>query len=147
MFKKIVLALSCFLSTGSFANKIPVYLIHGAHFQASGWQLLEKHLKEKKLQVSSLDLPGRKGSEKVTLDQSSEYLCENLKQKSFLVVHSQGGAVANHALSKCPAKVSGIVYVAAVGSLKGEKPFDQLSAEDEKYYNAAIKYDELTDRI
>ncbi len=135
----------------SITNDTITVFVHGAHLTAQSWQEVELGLKKKGYQSMAINLPGRKDNinpKDITLDSSAKYLCDAIKplnKKVVFVTHSQGGAVVNHAQSICPTiDVDRIIYLASVSPLKGEKPFDKLSPEDESNYYKGIAYDEAT---
>lgn len=124
-----------------------IVFVHGAHFKASGWQLVQGYLNESNIASVAVDLPGRHTGvdpKSITLPVAAKSLCDVLltrPQPVVLVVHSQGGAVAHAALKECPqAVVSDLVYVTAVAPLDGAKPFALLSKKDEESYFKGVTY-------
>ncbi len=135
----------------SATNDSVIVFVHGAHLTANSWQEVALSLKEKGYQSMAVNLPGREDNinpKDITLNSSAKYLCDainSLNKKITFVTHSQGGAVVNHAQSICPSvEVDRIIYLASVSPLKGEKPFDLLSKEDETNYFKGVGYDENT---
>ena len=135
----------------SATNDSVIVFVHGAHLTANSWQEVALSLKEKGYQSMAVNLPGREDNinpKDITLNSSAKYLCDTinpLNKKITFVTHSQGGAVVNHAQSICPSvEVDRIIYLASVSPLKGEKPFDRLSKEDETNYFKGVGYDENT---
>ena len=135
----------------SATNDSVIVFVHGAHLTANSWQEVALSLKEKGYQSMAVNLPGREDNinpKDITLNSSAKYLCDainSLNKKITFVTHSQGGAVVNHAQSICPSvEVDRIIYLASVSPLKGEKPFDRLSKEDETNYFKGVGYDENT---
>ncbi len=135
----------------SITNDTITVFVHGAHLTADSWQEVELGLNKKGYQSMAVNLPGRKDSinpKGITLDSSAKYLCDAinpLNKKVVFVTHSQGGAVVNHAQSICPTvEVDRIIYLASVSPLRGEKPFDKLSKEDETNYYKGVAYDEAS---
>ncbi len=135
----------------SVANDSVIVFVHGAHLTAKSWEKVEFDLNEKGYSSMAINLPGRKDKvnpKDITLNSSAKYLCNaisKINSKITFVTHSQGGAVVNHAQSICPTvEVDRIIYLASVSPLKGEKPFDKLSKEDEANYYKGVGYDEAT---
>lgn len=130
-----------------------VVLVHGAHFTAASWGLLQKQLKND-FSSHAVELPGRNDRLKpsvVSLDISAASLCQFLRKipgDKMLVAHSQGGAVVNASLELCPGeKVTDIVYVTAVAPLQKTKVFSMLSEKDDKYYYSGVTYNESADLL
>lgn len=133
----------------SAKNESIMVFVHGAHLTSSSWQEVSETLDEKGYPNISVNLPGRQdylSPKDVTLNSSAKYLCSavsHINQSITFIAHSQGGAIVNHAQSICPAiKVDRIIYLASVSPLKGEKPFDRLSKEDEINYFKGVIYNE-----
>ena len=133
----------------SATNDSVMVFVHGAHLTGESWQSVAKTLDDKGYRNISINLPGRQDylrPKDVTLNSSAQYLCSavsHINQNITFVAHSQGGAIVNHAQSICPAvKVDRIIYLASVSPLKGEKPFDRLSQEDETNYFKGVVYNE-----
>jgi predicted alpha/beta hydrolase family esterase len=59
----------------------------------------------------------------------------------LLVGHSQAGAIITQATNSCADNIAGLVYVAAVVPLSGEKAFDLLSVDDNNYFNLVTTMD------
>lgn len=140
----------CFSNFAASAkNESIMVFVHGAHLTASAWQPVAETLDEKGYHTISINLPGRQdylSPKDVTLNSSARYLCSavsHINQSITFIAHSQGGAIVNHAQSICPSvKVDRIIYLASVSPLKGEKPFDRLSKEDETNYFKGVIYNE-----
>lgn len=141
----------CTTQSSAPQTNTTLVFVHGAHLTAQSWQPVEQLLADVNLSTLSVNLPGRSIQEdpkKITLDISSNYLCQavqNIDGDIIYVAHSQGGAVVNQALSLCPSKqIKHIVYVASVAPLNGEKPFSRLNEADEIHYFKAVEYQEGT---
>lgn len=138
--KLLTLVLPLFSLT-AFASENNIHFVHGANLTAKSWDLVRSKVKFKS---SAIDLPGRNDGlehKKINLTNSAVALCGALRGHDVVIVHSQGGAIINHALGLCPEKkVEKIIYISAVVPLSGEKPFSKLSAKDEEYYFKGITY-------
>lgn len=125
--------------------------VHGAHGTAAGFTPLINELKthfvnDLSIESVAIDLPGRHDTidpSTITLDSSAAALClalQNLPQAT-LVVHSQAGAIALHALRLCKEKITSIVFLAAVMPHAGKAAFDALSEIDGENYFSGITED------
>jgi len=135
----------------SAKNESIMVFVHGAHLTSSSWQAVAETLDEKGYRSISVNLPGRQdylSPRDVTLNSSAKYLCgeiSHINKNVTFIAHSQGGAIVNHAQSICPqVKVDRIIYLASVSPMKGEKPFDHLSKQDEDNYFKGVSYNEAS---
>lgn len=153
----MLLILNLFGCTNTFLSKEfsgrneTFIFVHGAHLTSKSWLATSRIFKAQGFETVLVDLPGRTSLEnpnEVTLNASSRALCESIQSVDspiVLIAHSQGGAVANNAMSICPEKnIKGIVYVSAVVPLDGEKPYELLSKNDEDNYFKGVSYDDNT---
>lgn len=152
MFKTIS-SLLIFLSitANSYATtKAPtIMLVHGALLTSSVWAPVQSTLQNKNFNVITVDTPGRvkdgiKPSE-ATLQAATTKICNVIKlqhARVLLVGHSQAGAIITQATQECPQKIAGLVYVAAVMPLSGEKTFDLLSEQDNHNFDISAPLDE-----
>lgn len=151
VFSSILLCL-CFSNFAASAeNDSVIVFVHGAHLTASSWGAVSDTLNKQGYRNISINLPGREdylSPKDVTLNSSATYLCgeiSHINKNVTFIAHSQGGAIVNHAQSICPqVKVERIIYLASVSPMKGEKPFDRLSKQDEKNYFKGVSYNEAS---
>lgn len=136
------LAFLCVLQLPAWAKKDSekptIVLVHGAHLSGLAWKDVAKQFKQWGYKVQTPDMPGRPIFRTVTLEEMATSLCESIKTNSVLVGHSQGGAIINEAVGKCPEKIKGLVYVSAVVPLNGETSFEALAKDSNHEYLKAI---------
>jgi len=95
-------------------------LVHGAFSGAWLWEGIVDKLEARGHTVETLDLPGAGNDhtpvEEINLDAYAERVCEVLgrgDEPAVLVGHSMGGMAVTQAASRCPDRVSSLIYVAA----------------------------------
>lgn len=139
----ILIGILTILNTTAMASHTNIHFVHGANLKAKSWDLLRDSVNFRSL---AIDLPGRNDSiahKSINLTVSAKALCNSLVGFDTVIVHSQGGAVINHALGLCPEKkIQKIIYISAVVPLPGEKAFQNLSTSDEENYFKGITFDE-----
>ena len=138
----ILIGILTILNT-AMASPTNIHFVHGANLKAKSWDLLRDRVNFRSL---AIDLPGRNDStphKSINLTVSAQALCKSLVGFDTVIVHSQGGAIVNHALGLCPEKkIQKIVYISAVVPLSGEKAFQNLSSSDEENYFKGISFNE-----
>lgn len=120
------------------APKRNIVLIQGMHLDETSWKDVKEQLTLQRFSVTTIDRTGRDGDAEVSLKNLATVACEKTPEKSILVAHSLGGAIAGEMVGICPQKITQIIYVSALVPLKGEKPFDQMSKADQKEYGKAV---------
>lgn len=142
------LALSLSTAMVSAAETSSIVFVHGAHFNADAWQLVQTQLKDQ-VKSYAVNLPGRNDRilpEKVTMELSAASLCSfmaSIPEEKMVVAHSQGGAIVNASLSLCPDEaVSKVVYLTAVAPLNDEGVFTKLNKADETHYFSGVQFNE-----
>lgn len=120
-----------------------VAFIHGSHLDASSWNGVIGYMPRATRNFEALefrDLPSYETT--VSLKEISRHACTKLApEKSILVVHSFGGAVAGRMLADCPDKIGAIIYITAIIPTEGEEIFKQLSEKDQKHYEQAVNFE------
>ena len=122
-------------ASGDAEPATSVVLVHGANLRASSFVEVEKLLSNKGLKVTSPQI--YTPEEETDLGTVAGRLCrdlEDIKEKSVLVGHSQGGAIITEASTQCPDQIRKLIFIAAVIPLPGEGAFDKLSPEDIKNF-------------
>lgn len=141
--KKLILILALTILNSAIASHTNIHFVHGANLNAKSWNLIRENVNFRSLAV---DLPGRNDNiphRSINLTVSAQALCRSLVGFDIVIVHSQGGAVVNHALGLCPDKeIQKIIYISAVVPLVGEKAFQRLSSSDEENYFRGITFNE-----
>jgi pimeloyl-ACP methyl ester carboxylesterase len=106
-------------------------LVHGAFGGAWCWEPVIGPLEELGHTVETFDLPGggddRTPVSDVTLESCAQRVCEVLAQRSepaVLVGHSMGGVIATQAASRCPERISSMVFVCAFMPSDGQSLLD-----------------------
>jgi len=143
------LALCFAVASGSSANtNTAIIFVHGAHFNANAWQLVQTKLNNQ-IPSYAVNLPGRNDNilaKKISLELSAASLCSflaTIPNEKMIVAHSQGGAVVNASLSICPEEtVRKVVYLSAVAPLNGDGVFSKLNKTDETHYFSGVHYNE-----
>jgi pimeloyl-ACP methyl ester carboxylesterase len=108
------------IATAQADTKPTIALVHGAFESAGIWQGVEAGLKADGYQVIVPTLPGREGNpatpDKVSLDLYRDTVLNaisKVKAPVVLVGHSFGGIVISEVAEAKPAKIRGLVYLAA----------------------------------
>jgi len=96
-----------------------VVLVHGSMQCSQCWEEVLPHLQ---CDAVAVDLPGRPGAPQlpVTLDGWADTVLEATVGHSLIVAHSLGGLATLTAATRCPERISGIVFVAAVIPSSGQ---------------------------
>lgn len=115
-------------------------LIQGVHVDGTVWHDLKTILSKENLNIMDLGRVGRDSEEAASLRNIATLSCKEIPQKSTLVVHSYGGAIANQISGTCPDKIKRVIYVTAVVPLKGEKPFDLMNKTDQRNYSKVVTF-------
>lgn len=107
-------------------NTKKVYIIHGWTYSTDGWKECIYGLREKGIDVVTLNVPGlTKSSDEVwTLDKYVEWLSEKLQneEKVVLIGHSNGGRISISFSEKYPEKVSKLILIDSAGIVHNELP-------------------------
>lgn len=151
--KKLFFSILSFLllSTNVHAtSKHPtLVLVHGALLTSNVWSAVQSTLQNRGFNVITIDTPGRVKDGVIpsdaTLSAAVGKICKVLKLQHrpvLLVGHSQAGAIITQATKYCSNKIAGLVYIAAVLPLPGEKTFDLLSAQDNHNFDVSAPLDE-----
>jgi pimeloyl-ACP methyl ester carboxylesterase len=108
-------------------------LVHGAFFDASGFEATAAALTRKGFPVVQVNLPGRPGqpgqASAQTLDGYRDVVLARMNQMSgpvILVGHSFGGIVVSQVAEAAPERVTEIIYLAALLPRDGEALTDLL---------------------
>ena len=137
-FTAILLMLFAVFNCYAASNHHPtIVLVHGALLTSSSWAPVQSYLQNHGYNVVTIDTPGR-ANDKVmpgtaTLSAATNKLCAVIviqNEPVMVVGHSQAGAIITEATNICGSHIKGLVYVAAVIPLSGEKAFDLLSEQD-----------------
>jgi pimeloyl-ACP methyl ester carboxylesterase len=123
----------------SASRQNPLVIIHGAHFDGRSFYKLTNELND--IETLAVDLPNA-GEDAATLTSYAQFICSKISQKSDILVHSQGGAVVNHALGLCSEKIGKIIFVASTIPFPMEKPFALFGEEDDKHYFRGVTLNE-----
>lgn len=115
-------------------------LIQGVHLDGSAWQDLKTKLDPDAFSVMDLGRVGRDTETAASLKSIAEQSCAAIPEKSTLVAHSYGGAIANQMVGVCPDKITRIIYVSALVPLNGEKPFDLMNKTDKMNYGKVVTF-------
>lgn len=115
-------------------------LIQGVHLDGSSWQELKAKLDPEAFSVMDLGRLGRDTEAAASLKSIAEQSCAAIPEKSTLVAHSYGGAIANQMVGICPDKITSIIYVSALVPLNGEKPFDLMNKTDKMNYGKVVTF-------
>ena len=115
-----------------------IVLIQGVQLDDTSWNTVKGLLPAPGLMVMSLNRVGRDEKHPASLTEIATLSCEQIPENSIMIGHSFGGAIVNRMVGVCPTKIKQLIYVSAVVPLKGEKPFDRLSARDQKEYGKAV---------
>jgi hypothetical protein len=107
--------------------------IHGAHFDASSWNEIRKITDAK--YPSLAPTTGMR-----TLHEGAGYYCSQIPNKSIIIAHSYGGAIANEMTGVCPNKIEAIIYVTAVSPHSGEMAFDLIAKKDQQGYASIVNF-------
>lgn len=140
--KHLLLAL-LLLGCAQTKKKTPtenLVLIQGVHLDASVWNQVKVRLSANSMNVSDLGRIGRDEPEAASLKHISEESCKKIPEKSILVAHSYGGAIANAMVGNCAAKIKKIIYVSALVPANGEKPFDLMTKTDKMNYSKIVTF-------
>lgn len=126
-------------------------LVHGALFTSSVWSPVQTYLQNKGYNVLTVNTPGRLNDDvspqQATLGAAVEKVCQIARSQQepvILVGHNQAGAIITQATAYCPEYIKGLVYIAAVVPLPGERPFDVLSDEDNHNFDLSAPLDNHT---
>ncbi len=113
--------------------------VHGAFGGAWCWEPVIGPLEELGHTVEAFDLPGggddRTAVSDVTLESCADRVCEVLAQRSepaVLVGHSMGGVIATQAASRCPERISSLVFVCAFMPSDGQSLLDMTHLPEGK---------------
>lgn len=115
-------------------------LIPGLHVAEDVWTEVVPHLKSSRFNVVNLGRLGRDTEEAPSLGNIAQLSCQNIPQKSVLVAHNYGGAIANSMVGVCPEKIKKIIYVTAIVPLNKEKPLDHLNKTDQRNYSKIVTF-------
>jgi pimeloyl-ACP methyl ester carboxylesterase len=115
-------------------------LIQGVHIDGSAWDQLKKALDPELFNIIDLGREGRDTGTPASLKGIATLSCQHIAEKSILVGHSFGGAIANEMVGICPEKISKIIYVSALVPLRGEKPFDLMNKTDNMNYSKVVTF-------
>lgn len=115
-------------------------LIQGVHLDGSSWNDLKGKLDAESFSIMDLGRIGRDTETAASLKMIAEQSCAAVPEKSSLVAHSFGGAIANSMTGICPEKISKIIYVSALVPLNGEKPFDLMNKTDKTNYGKVVTF-------
>jgi pimeloyl-ACP methyl ester carboxylesterase len=146
--KKIFALLILSMITFNSYAESTIVLIHGALLTSNSWSAVQSYLQNQGYNVITIDMPGRVHDDvsprQATLMEAANKVCKviNLQSESVLLVsHSQAGAIITQAVNNCPLKIKGLLYIAAVVPLPGEKPFDLLSEKDNHNFDIVAPID------
>jgi pimeloyl-ACP methyl ester carboxylesterase len=134
-----------------FAQTPTILLVHGALFTSNIWSSVQANLQQKGYQVVTVDTPGRLSdgvsAEAATLNAAVEKVCGLARLQTepvIMVGHNQAGAIITQATASCGNQIAGLVYIAAVVPLPGERPFDVLSDQDNKNFDLVAPLDTVS---
>ena len=126
----------------------PFLLVHGALFTSAVWAPVQSYLQNQGYEVLTVDTPGRAhdgiSPHQATLSAAVIKVCQTAQMQNepvILVGHNQAGAIITQATAYCPDQIKGLVYIAAVLPLPGERPFDLLSDEDNHNFDLSAPLD------
>lgn len=138
-----------FITTNTYAAHPTIVLVHGALLTSSVWAPVQSYLQNNGYNVVTVDTPGRVGDgvrpSDATLSAATAKICKVVELQHGAVLlagHSQAGSIITQAINTCGNKIAGLVYVAAVMPLSGEKTFDLLSTQDNQNFDIAAPLDE-----
>lgn len=115
-------------------------LIQGVHLDGNSWQELKAKLDSEAFSVMDLGRIGRDTETAASLKNIATESCTAVPEKSTLIAHSFGGAIANEMTGICPDKIERIIYVSALVPLNGEKPFDLMNKTDKMNYGKVVTF-------
>lgn len=148
MFILLIITCRAFAHNGKHPT---IVLVHGALLTSSSFAPLQSYLQNQGYNVITIDMPGRVNDKvlpkEATLMAAVKKVCkvvEMQKDPVLLVGHSQAGAIITQATNNCGAYIKGLVYVAAVLPLSGEKVFDLLSEQDNRHFEMVAPIDNNT---
>ncbi len=106
-------------------------LVHGAFGGAWNWERVVPLLEAGGHIAEAFDLPGAGDDQTpvkdVTLESCAERVCAVLRQRpdpAVLVGHSMGGVIITQAASRCPERISSLIYVCAFMPSDGQSLLD-----------------------
>jgi pimeloyl-ACP methyl ester carboxylesterase len=143
---KILFALllaSCAQAPKKEIVKQNLVLIQGVHLDGNAWNELKTKLDPETFSVMDLGRIGRDTETAASLKMIAEQSCAAIPEKSTVVAHSFGGAIANSMTGICPDKITKIIYVSALVPLNGEKPFDLMNKTDKTNYAKVVTYEKF----
>lgn len=146
--------LSCILcctNTLQAKTQATFLLVHGALFTSSVWAPVQSYLQNNGYNVITVDTPGRLNDgvspQQATLTTAVKKVCQIAQVQNepvILVGHNQAGAIITQATAHCPQQIKGLVYIAAVVPLPGERPFDILNDQDNHNFDLSAPLDNNT---
>lgn len=146
------LTICALIAHSSYATSHPTFvLVHGALFTGQAWLPVQTYLRQQGYKSITLNTPGRLQDgidpQHATLPVAVTQLCHLINQQPepvILVGHNQGGAIITQAIASCKEKIKSLVYLAAVVPWPGERPFDQLSNQDNNNFDRIAPLDMTT---
>jgi len=152
----ILMMAMCILGFTTFAqketkkNSKTIVLVHGAWFDASGWDSVTPQLKAKGYNVIAVNLPGH-GADNTPFATISLQTYVNAVKNAIgdrtnviLVGHSMGGIVISQVAEAIPGQIKELVYLAAYLPKTGESLLSLAKQDADSHVGKYLQIDQNT---
>ncbi len=146
----------CILCITTFAQKEikksskTIVLVHGAWFDASGWESVTPLLKAKGYEVIAVNLPGHGTDNTPFANVSLQTYVDAVKtaigdrKNVVLVGHSMGGIVISQVAEAIPGQIKELIYLAAYLPKNGESLLSLAKQDADSHIGKYLQVDQNT---
>jgi pimeloyl-ACP methyl ester carboxylesterase len=154
MKKIILMVVVCIMGLTAFAQKEnktkTIVLVHGAWFDASGWDSVTPLLKAKGFQVIAVNLPGHGADTTPFATISLQSYVDAVKDaigdrtNVILVGHSMAGVVISEVAEAIPGQIKELIYLGAFLPRNGESLLSLAKQDTESHVGKYLQIDQST---
>lgn len=152
MKRVLVIMAICIIGSTAFGQNTPetIVLVHGAWFDASGWDKVTPLLKAKGREVIAVNLPGH-GTDTmsfatITLQSYVDAVKNAIgdRKNVILVGHSMGGIVISQVAEEIPGQIKELIYLAAYLPKNGESLLSLAKQDADSHIGKYLQVDPKT---